>query len=413
MNCIATIVSANYLAYARVLGESVVKHQPNTVFKVLVVDRATEEIREAVGAALLDVTFAQDLDLPNFEALAFKYELVEFNTALKPTFLKRLFAAGFEKVIYLDPDICLFDSLEPVINALEADEIVLTPHSLAPAMDGLRPSDIDFLRNGSFNLGFIGLRRGHDCAAFLDWWESRCLSYGFNDLGFGTFVDQKWIDLVPAYFASVHILRHQGCNVAYWNLHERSVTIESGKYAVGNNPLSFFHFSGVKADKPKILSRHQTRHSIKPDTPLASLVVLYCNALIRMDHNNFSGIKYTFGNFDNGVSITRTMRRSICFQHTERNPFSAAGPLYKKYQEMGLLKGQAVDGASSVNTLNFDQDSKQVVIVNKIVRLLTRIIGVDRFLSLMRYAAFLTRESNFARVLHSVRFDFSQEESRR
>ncbi len=185
--------------------------------------------------------------------------------------------------------------------ALDEAEIVVTPHALAPAMDGLRPSDIDFLRNGSFNLGFIALRRGAESLSLLDWWERRCLSHGFNDLGFGTFVDQKWIDLVPSYFESVHVLRHRGCNVAFWNLHERQLFEVNGSYRVNDVPLVFFHFSGVRADAPEVLSKHQTRHAIAPGSLLARLVSEYSASLLQMGHSSYSKLAYGFGRLDDGT----------------------------------------------------------------------------------------------------------------
>jgi hypothetical protein len=78
--------------------------------------------------------------------------------------------------------------------------------------------------------------------------------FGFNDVPFGTFVDQKWIDLVPAFFDKVCILKHPGCNIAYWNLHERTLSQGKDAILVNNQPLCFFHFSGVKASKPDVLS---------------------------------------------------------------------------------------------------------------------------------------------------------------
>jgi hypothetical protein len=407
MNCFATIVSANYLAYARTLEESVRKHQPGTAFRVLIVDRATDQVKAAVGRSGLTAIYAEDLGIPDFEHVAFKYELVEFNTALKPTFLKSLFAQGFEKVAYLDPDICLFSNLSPVLDALDTASIVLTPHALAPAMDGLRPSDIDFLRNGTFNLGFVALRRSKDADQMLDWWEERCLAYGFNDLGFGTFVDQKWMDLVPCYFGGVQVLKHEGCNVAYWNLHEREVTGHRGNYLVGDVPLCFFHFSGVKADKPNVLSRHQTRHSIVPGSTLAELVATYCESLLRHEHKAFSGIKYTFGTFDNGVPVTVIARRAACIDpSTCDKPFAASSEFYELIKQKGIL-AEAGGADVGTNTLSFDQDSSRVRAVNKLLRLASSLMGVERFSALARYMAVLTREANLARVLLNKPFDFS------
>ena len=42
------------------------------------------------------------------------------------------------------------------------------PHSLNPVMDKFRPSDIDFLRNSGYNLGYIGLSKGNQSIAMLD-----------------------------------------------------------------------------------------------------------------------------------------------------------------------------------------------------------------------------------------------------
>lgn len=413
MNCFATIVSANYLAYAKVLAESVRKYQPGTAFQVLIVDRSTDKIKSAVSSSGLTATYAEDLGISDFERIAFKYELVELNTALKPTFMKSLFAQGFEKVVYLDPDICLFSSLAPVLDALEDNDIVLTPHTVSPAMDGFRPSDIDFLRNGTFNLGFIALRRSITAELMLNWWEERCLAYGFNDLGFGTFVDQKWIDLVPCYFDRVKILKHKGCNVAYWNLHEREVTGHDGNYRVDDVQLCFFHFSGVKADKKNILSRHQTRHAIVPHTTLAELVAAYCESLLRHGHDEYSSIDYTFGYFDNKVPIPTIARRAACFiVNADESPFSESGVLFESLNKCGLLKmsGKSNFGA---NTLTFDQNSLHVRILNSLLRMVSLVIGAERLGALARYMAILSRESNLARVLLDKPFDFSHKNNTR
>ena len=361
MLCIATIVSANYLAYAKTLADSVRMWEPDASFRVLMVDRATPRVTEAVEKLGLTVVFAEDLGLEDFEELAFKYDIVELNTALKPTFLKRLFADGFEQVWYMDPDIRLFGAVCSVKDALREASIALTPHSLVPVMDGLRPSDIDFLRTGSYNLGFIALRNSLEALKMLDWWESRCLNYGFNDLGFGTFVDQKWIDLVPAYFDGVAIVKDPGCNVAYWNLHERQLSEENGAFNVNGKPLRFFHFSGVKAEFPETLSRHQTRHKLVEGSTVAGLVKNYCGALMSNGHAEFSTIHYTFGAFDNGELISASVRRAVTFlECTEGSPFSIGSSVRKALDKIGVSTSEKTL-RTRLTTLNFSQDAPEVI----------------------------------------------------
>jgi hypothetical protein len=410
--CFATIVSPNYLAYARVLGDSLARHAPQADFRVLVVNRPTEQVRAAVAEAALEVTYAEDLRLPDFEQLAYKYDLVELNTALKPSFLKALFAQGYDQVIYLDPDICLFDAPAPILQALDQHEIVLIPHALAPAMDGLRPSDIDFLRTGTFNLGFVGLRRGDESLRLLDWWEDRCLAYGFNDPGFGIFVDQKWMDLAPAYFNSVHILKHRGCNVAYWNLHERTVQAGPQGYAVNGEPLVFFHFSGVNASAPGVLSRHQNRHALSKGSPLAEMVSRYCEQLLAAGHGRWTQLPYSFANLDDGTPLTPLMRRALALPGIrERAPFAANSALQRLLRQAGVRADRKESAA--VTTLNFDAGDRRVTAVHSVLRVLARIIGPVRVAALVRYATFLGWGGNLAAVLVKQPFELRHIDNRK
>lgn len=408
----ATIISPNYLAYARVLADSIASHEPGARLRVLLVDERRPELEQAVAESGLDVVYANELGLPDFVQLSYKYDLVELNTALKPTFLKLLFAEGAQAAVYLDPDIRLYAPLEPVRQALAASEIVLIPHALAPVMDGARPSDIDFLRTGTFNLGFIALRHGAQSLALLDWWERRCLAFGFNDPSFGTFVDQKWLDLAPCYFDSVQVLKHRGCNVAYWNLHERPVTGSPGGYRAGPDPLVFFHFSGVDARRPDQLSRHQDRHVPLPGTPLAELVAGYCEALLSAGHGRWSSLRYSFAVLRDGSAITPLMRRAAAggFGATS-DPFDPVSPFQQRLRAAGVSTPQPpVAGAT---TLNFDPSERRVRWVNAALRLTARVIGASRLAALVRYATFLGWGGNLSALLLRQPFELRHVDSRK
>jgi hypothetical protein len=406
----ATIISPNYLAYARVLADSIARHEPGARLRVLLVDEPHVELGQAVAESGLDVVYATELPLPDFAWLAYKYDLVELNTALKPSFLKLLLAEGAQSVVYLDPDIRLYAPMEPVRQALERAQIVLVPHALAPVMDGSRPSDIDFLRTGTFNLGFVALRQGEQSRALLDWWEQRCLSFGFNDPSFGTFVDQKWLDLAPCYFDSVQVLKHRGCNVAYWNLHERPVTGTPGAYRAGPDPLLFFHFSGVDARNPGNLSRHQDRHVPQPGTALAELVADYCQALQAAGHGRWSRLRYSFAVLQDGTQITPLMRRAAAAGLDGSDPFDPASPLQQTLRRAGLAAPQPPTTAAT--TLNFDPSERRVRGVNAAVRLMARVIGASRVAALVRYATFLGWGGNLPALLLQQPFELRHRDAR-
>lgn len=399
--CIVTIVSGNYLAYAKVLSNSVKIHMPDADFSVLVVDRPSATIDLVAKQSGLHVTYAIELEIPDIERIAYKYDIVELNTALKPTFIKRMFAEGYSHVIYLDPDIQVFAPLVPVLDAMNEASITLIPHTLRPVLDGKRPSDVDFLQAGAFNLGFIALRDSEQTYDMLNWWESRCLGLGFNDLVFGTFVDQKWIDLVPSYFDSVKILRHIGCNVAYWNLHEREINWLGSHYTVNGESLVFFHFSGVKVDNPTELSKYQTRHKLSTETPLARLVAEYCQQLLDADHVTLSKLPYSFSVLDDGTLITPVMRRALCcVSEHEKSPFATSSPFQRRLLKLRITPhDKKPQGFKNISKLNFDQTQLRVQVVNIMVRLCTKILGINKFYMLLRYAALLTSESHYPAVL--------------
>ncbi len=400
--CATTIVSANYLAYAKVLAESVRRHADAASFVVLLVDRRSAEVEQLAQRLGLDIVWAEDLDLPDFERLAYQFDILELNTALKPTLLKRLLARGHDAVIYWDPDIRLFGAPTPILDALQQASIVLTPHALAPLMDGHRPSDIDLMRHGSFNLGFIAVRGDANGRALLDWWEDRCLSHGFCDPVEGTFVDQKWLDLAPSYFDGVHILKHRGCNVAYWNLHERPLREDGGTLAAGADRLVFFHFSGVNPRDGAQLSKYQDRHGVgAANRLLDGLVADYCAAVMAAGHAELVGTPYSFATLDNGQPISPLMRRAlVCAEPTPARPFESGGAFQRRLKTAGLWprRGSTTPPEARINAFTFEPDDRRVRIVNAGLRAAFRLLGGNAQL-LLKYLVFLSRGSNLAAVL--------------
>ena len=224
------------------------------------------------------------------------------------------------------------------------------------------------------------------------------------------------MDLAPCYFPFVGILRHPGCNLAYWNLHGRVLDAVPAGYTVDGERLVFFHFSGVRHDAPASLSRHQTRHAVAAGSALATLLADYCVALAAAGHAELLRIPYGFGRLDDGTPISGPMRRAIlCDGIDARRPFERDSPLQRSLRRAGIAPRAAVQAAptpKAYTTHDFDHGDGRIVFVNRMVRLLARLIGADRVLLLLRYAAFLTRESNYPSVLLDRPFLFEHTAAR-
>ncbi len=250
-----TIVARNYAGRASILAESFFATNPDGEFTVLVID--DEDGSDDVPGPRTTTKRLRDIGLGRRDIgrLAAIYDVTEMATAVKPPFLRQLLAEGRDHVLYLDPDIKVYDSLADIAQLARERGIVLTPHMLSPLpSDGRRITDAHILSSGIYNLGFIAVGRGTE--TFIDWWWSKTRREALVDPDHMMFTDQRWIDYAPGFF-DPWVLKDPACNVAYWNLHERELTWDGHRYRVNGEPLKFFHFSGFDADEPHLLSKHQ------------------------------------------------------------------------------------------------------------------------------------------------------------
>src|SRR5690349_10537220 len=168
--CYFTIVSNNYRHFARTLADSVRKHDPDLPAFVALCDAAPVAADARDAFSVLPI---RELGLPQFDRFTFQYTILEPNTAVKPWATAELFARGFDRVIYFDPDIRLFGSVAPILAALEHSDIVLTPHLTGRLDDGRRPTELQILQSGSYNLGFIALRKSDVTQRLVEWWQRK------------------------------------------------------------------------------------------------------------------------------------------------------------------------------------------------------------------------------------------------
>jgi glycosyltransferase involved in cell wall biosynthesis len=324
-----TIIARNYLAQARVLSRTFRARHPTAEMLVLVVDDAAGQI--APEGEPFTLVRLRDLRLPDEASLCFKYNLVELCTAVKPFFLEHVFDRyGATRLLYLDPDVWVLDSLAPLYDALSTRSIVLIPHITDPIEDELLPSEVTFLQCGAYNLGFLGLRDTPTTRRMLSWWQRRCHEQCVVRLEQGLFVDQKWIDLVPAMFGDVAIVRDPGYNVAYWNLHARTVRPNGSGWHVNEERLRFFHFSGYDPDVPAAVSRHQTRFDVERLGEGGRLFDEYRALLLGEGYRQTSRWPIPFATFDNGVGVSPIVRHLYLSLGPPRrafgDPFSTRGP---------------------------------------------------------------------------------------
>lgn len=402
MRAIFTACSVNYLAKALALGQSVATHHPEVEFWIMLVDSKRPVVLEQ---SAIHIAWIQDLGYPDFLACAFKYNIIELNTAIKPW--AALWLLGeHEKVLYLDPDTYVFAPLDHLFDALDGSSIILTPHAISPFLEPGRPSDHDLLRFGVHNLGFFGTSRSVSSRAVLEWWHRQCHDNCFYEPSQGLGVDQKWTDLMPVFFESVRVIKHVGCNLAFWNLHERRLHKQGDEWTVnGATPLLFAHFSSFSDTDAAVIAEKQTRH---PPGSRPDFLVLCASYRERLRVASgiaakaVSDLSYGFSAFSNGRGISPPLRRYFSLLRLERfpqceDPFDHRGVVYKFARTHGLLlRIQGGVAHDNFKTIQVFSRQRRILVILFYVAL--RLLGPVKYQNLMRFLAHFSSTLNQAEM---------------
>jgi hypothetical protein len=286
-----TICSKNFMAYALTLHDSLRANDDALTFYVALCDDLDGL---DVGSLPFEVISLSDLGIPDLQEMIKKYSITELNTSIKPfAFLYLFDRHPGETVVYLDPDILVTSPLAELKQVIdEGANCVLTPHILQPA-EFADMDDGKFLIYGIYNLGFCALRGTPEVHRVVSWWARRLETKCVIDLPNGLFVDQKWADLLPSFIDRTVILRHPGYNVAYWNLSQRQVRLES-VWTVNGEALRFVHFSGNNIADSAVFSRHSTQFNTQNIGDLSLLLADYRQKILAHGHDYYSSMPYAF-----------------------------------------------------------------------------------------------------------------------
>lgn len=303
-----TSVTRSYLPKARVLAESLARWHPDWTFAVILSDVLPDDWDPAAWP-FDHVVPLSELGIPDWKRWAFGHSVVELCTAVKGRAAVVLAErTRSDRIMYLDPDIRVCGSLQPLCDLLDEHDVLLTPHLLdaETSRAAIVDNEICTLRHGVYNLGFFAARTSGQGRSFIDWWSDRLGEFCISDIPNGLFTDQRWCDLAPCFFDRLHIVRDRGCNVATWNVAHRHITrTPAGEWMAGDGPLRFYHFTGYDSgDGRGMLERYAS------DQPAAfRLWDDYREELAAAGHGEprFGGWEYA--RFSNGRPITADMRR--------------------------------------------------------------------------------------------------------
>jgi hypothetical protein len=282
-----TVCSANHLAHCKTMADSFIEFNSGYTVIIGLVDKINNRFdkKDFLPHELIEV---DQMQIPGFDEMSASYNVIELNCAMKVFVAQYIFQKHDPDILlYLDSDIWVRHGLEEIENALQQNDILITPHFNTAFPDNTAlPLERDLLRSGVYNAGFMAFKKGAITTRFLEWWATHMRTECYYNFGEGMGVDQIWLNLVPVLFDKVGIVTNKGANVAYWNLHERKLNNRDGITMVNDEaPLLFLHISGYRFDQPDILSRHQNRYQLSEFPLLAELLTQY---RILVEKNGYS-----------------------------------------------------------------------------------------------------------------------------
>lgn len=322
-----TSVSRKYLPKAIIMARSVKKFHPDWDIHILINDDVPNYFSPflsvfhtmmPVGALRKSVS----------EAWLFGMDAEEMCCASRPIYMSHLLDAGYKKVIFFDPDILIFQDLNFLVDILDRNDVVITPHcETASTRDSeILMNEISVLAHGVFNLGFLAVNSSRNARKVVDYWKYRLSRYSHKDHAKGLWTDQKWFNLVPIYFDGVFILKHKGCNTSSWNISSRKITKRGDRYFAENDPLVFFHFSGYDKGVPIRMYQMYGRY----DSVMEDLFQEYkeLNQNSELEIPDWQR-RWSFAAFDNGelvpFAVRKYYRHAIDFKMIYPQPFRLNG----------------------------------------------------------------------------------------
>lgn len=396
MNAIFTICAKNYLAHAKTLGYSVKKYAPDTDFFIILSDEIGSD---NIYCDDFNVIESNSLGIESFYEMAFKYNVVEFSTAVKPYYIDILLSdKGYEKVLYLDPDTVLYDSPEYLWNRLDFSDALLTPHIIYPYInfEGATPEE-ELLFVGIYNLGFFGVKNSETGRHIVKWWCEKLKNQCYADKEDALHVDQKWMDFLPCLYGDkIEILKHPGVNVAFWNLHERKVQDNEDCYWVNDQKLILFHFSGLDPNKYSEISKKQTKFHFDKNPELVRIFTEYVEQLRLNDLNHLSSLSYIYNRFDNDIHVLSYQRRlfRILVENEGKEykePFSTGkGSFYELLLTNKLMVFEK-DGKYNQLRKGLTNFDRKIYLLKKLLKILKSIIGIKYYYLLMKFLLIYSR----------------------
>ena len=301
---VVTTVTSDYLYRSIALERRLKLLVPQAELIVVCVDN------EPSITKAKNIVFGDHLRLPRYGQMLRSVTPSGMCCMLKPHAVSyALSEMNFDRVIYLDNDIYVYNNLDALIEALGHHDLVITPHLLEPKGISHTPTESHLQAYGTYNAGIFGVRKSKPAMEFLRWWGNWLLDP--RHLNESSGYDQCWLNFAPAFCETTHVFRDVGYNVAYWNLSERDLKLTDNGFFCKGKPLVTFHFSCFDPSSPSQLMKCQSFCNYRPSKEFEVLGNTIVKLWIESGFDPNSQRLYAFHCWEDGSEVTIEQRNWI------------------------------------------------------------------------------------------------------
>lgn len=244
-----TLFDRNYLFKGIALYRSLEEFGGDFILHILCMDDVTYALLDRMTLVRARLIRREDFEDPALIRVKPTRTVAEFCwtcTPSLPLYVLRTHP-DVDLITYLDADLYLFSSPEPIFSEFGDQSILIVEHKFSPQFS-------EHAVNGKYNVEWLTFRRDELGMAALVWWRERCLEWCYYRLEDGKLGDQKYLDDWPERFRGVHVLNNVGGGVAPWNMSSYTITLQDAHVYVDGTPLIFFHFHKFRILTPTLFS---------------------------------------------------------------------------------------------------------------------------------------------------------------
>ena len=238
-----TMFDCGYLARGLALIHSLRTHGVREAVWVLALDDETRRYLEMLALPEVRVVSVTELEdaTSGLAACRPTRSRVEYYFTCTPALVRYALSAadGAGWAVYLDSDMWFFRSPDHVFRAASNADVGIVAHRFPEELKSLR-------QYGNFNVAWVMFRASNAGRACAEWWSAQCIEWCYDRVEDGKYADQGYLDQFSSLFPGTQVLDDPGLNVAPWNLRRHSFHEDDEIVRVDGEPLTFFHFHGLR-----------------------------------------------------------------------------------------------------------------------------------------------------------------------